>query len=280
MLPVEDLFVHCSVLVDDLIKDGRVQIPRRQGPAPGCTDAEIVTISLARHLLGRRSEAGFLAEIGREWPTLFPRMPHPSEVNRRTRWLYGALRADPPHAARPCRGRRRGTGRHLGTAGQTPSRVRGPDSWIGPNDLVARFGRDAAHGEWFYGFRLAIRTDLGSRLVRAWAIVPAALNERDLVPDLTAGAEHLAGLLNDNGFNGRAFTAYLAERGLPQPGPADQNPAHHHAQDPAKDHRGVAQPDRDHLRRAHRHHGPGPSRRAHLPRPAHPAPPPPSPPTA
>ena len=37
MLPVEELFVHCYVLVDDLIKDGRVQIPRRPGPTPcGC----------------------------------------------------------------------------------------------------------------------------------------------------------------------------------------------------------------------------------------------------
>ena len=43
-----------------------------------------------------------------------------------------------------------------------PSRVRGPDGWTGPgNDLAARFGRDGAHSEWFYGFRLAIRTDLG-----------------------------------------------------------------------------------------------------------------------
>jgi len=47
-----------------------------------------------------------------------------------------------------------------------PSRVRGPDQWTGPgNDLAARFGRDGAHAEWFYGFRLAIRTDLGRRLV-------------------------------------------------------------------------------------------------------------------
>ena len=56
-----------------------------------------------------------------------------------------------------------------------PSRVRGPDQWTGPgNDMAARFGRDAAHAEWFYGFRLAARTDLGSRLVRARGIVPAA----------------------------------------------------------------------------------------------------------
>lgn len=90
MLPAEDLFVHTYVLVDDLIDTGVVVIPPRPGPAPACTDAEIITIGLVRHLLGRRSESGFLAEIRREWPELFPRLPHPSEVNRRTRWLYGA----------------------------------------------------------------------------------------------------------------------------------------------------------------------------------------------
>ena len=39
-----------------------------------------------------------------------------------------------------------------------PSRVRGPDNWHGPGELHAGFGRAAAHGAWFYGFRLALRT--------------------------------------------------------------------------------------------------------------------------
>lgn len=214
MLPVEDLFVHCYTLVDDLIKDGLILIPTRPGPAPACTDAELITIVLVRHLLGRRSESGFLAEIRREWPELFPVLPHPSELNRRARWLYGAFEqirhvllatvvADDwgqiDTSALPVK--------HI-------SRVRAPDSWVGPNELSARIGRDAAHGEWFYGFRLAVRTDLGTRLVRAWAIVPAAINERDLVPGLLADAEHLVGLLNDKGFNGRAFTESLAEQGI------------------------------------------------------------------
>jgi len=95
-----------------------------------------------------------------------------------------------------------------------PSRVRGPDSWCGPNNLYARFGRDTAHGEWFYGFRLAARTDLGSRLIRSWAIVPATLNERDVVPGLIDSAEYLAGLLNDKGFTGHQFTQSLAEQGI------------------------------------------------------------------
>ena len=88
------------------------------------------------------------------------------------------------------------------------SRVRGPDGWTGPgNGLAARFGRDAAHAEWFYGFRLAIKTDLGSRIVRAWAIVPAAVNEREVAGDLLAAGPAPRDLLADKGFSGRAFAA-------------------------------------------------------------------------
>ena len=148
----------------------------RPGPTPACSDAELLAILVVRHLLGRRSEAGFLAEVVRDWAHLFPALPHQSEANRRIRWLWGAfeqLRA--MLAARlpvdDCQ--------QVDTTAlpvKHTSRVRGPDGWSGPgNDLAARFGRDAAHAEWFYGFRLAIRTDLGRRIVRAWSIVPAAV---------------------------------------------------------------------------------------------------------
>ena len=97
-----------------------------------------------------------------------------------------------------------------------PSRVRGPDGWTGPgNDLAARFGRDGAHAEWFYGFRLAIRTDLGRRIVRAWSIVPAAVDERRVGTDLVAGdAVAIDALLQDKGFTGRRFAAEMAGAGI------------------------------------------------------------------
>ena len=95
-----------------------------------------------------------------------------------------------------------------------PSRVRGPDSWTGPgNDLAARFGRDAAHAEWFYGFRLAIKTDLGSRIVRAWSIAPAAVNERGVATDLLEAGPPPPDLLADKGLNGAAFALFQAARG-------------------------------------------------------------------
>jgi len=214
MLPTEDLFVYVYVLVDDAISSGAIAIPPRPGPAPACSDAELLAIALVRHLLGRRSEAGFLAEVARDWAHLFPVLPHQSEANRRNRWLWGAseqLRA--ALAARlpedDCQ--------QIDTSAlpvKHASRVRGPDQWTGPgNDLAARFGRDAAHAEWFYGFRLAIKTDLGSRIVRAWSIVPAAVSERDVAHDLLEAGPPPRDLLADKGFNGKAFAAQQAARG-------------------------------------------------------------------
>jgi hypothetical protein len=214
MLPTEDLFVYVYVLVDDAIGSRAIAIPARPGPAPACSDAELLAIALVRHLLGRRSEAGFLAEVARDWAHLFPKLPHQSEANRRTRWLWGAfeqLRAVLA-ALLPdddCQ--------QIDTSAlpvKHTSRVRGADGWTGPgNDLAARFGRDAAHAEWFYGFRLAIKADLGSRIVRAWGIVPAAVNEREVAEDLLETGPWPRDLLTDKGFSGRAFAARLAVHG-------------------------------------------------------------------
>jgi hypothetical protein len=187
MLRVAELFVHVCVLVDDAIRDGAIAIPSRPGPRPTCSDAEVLTIALVRHLLARLSESGFLAEVAREQPGLFPALPHQSEFNRRARWLWGAFEQFRRRliADAPVDGWQQVDTSTLPV--KHPSRVRGPDSWTGPNRLAAGFGRDAAHAEWFYGFRLAIRTDLGSRLVRAWSLVPAAVNEREVACDLLDG---------------------------------------------------------------------------------------------
>ncbi len=93
-----------------------------------------------------------------------------------------------------------------------PSRVRRPDQWDGPADLQAGFGWDGAHHEWFYGFRLALRTDLGSRLVRTWSLVPAAVNERRVADALLT--DTTTGLLLDRGFAGREWVGQHRAHGL------------------------------------------------------------------
>jgi hypothetical protein len=214
MLPTEDLFVYVYVLIHDLMLAGNIRVPARPGPVPACSDGELLAITVVRHLLGRRSESGFLAEVRRDWGHLFPALPQQSETNRRTRWLWGAFEQFRATLAAPlpeddCQ--------QVDTSAlpvKHASRVRGPDQWTGPgNDLAARFGRDAAHAEWFYGFRLAVKTDLGSRIVRAWSIVPAAVNEREVAEDLLEAGPAPRHLLADKGFNGHAFAASQAARG-------------------------------------------------------------------
>jgi hypothetical protein len=227
MLPTEDLFVYVYVLIDDLIAAGAIAIPARPGPAPGCSDAELLTIALVRHLLGRRSEAGFLAEVAHNWSGLFPRLPHQSEANRRIRWLWGAFEQFRAALAAylpedDCQ--------QVDTTAlpvKHTSRVRGADSWTGPGGLAARFGRDAAHAEWFYGFRLAAKTDLGSRIIRAWGIVPAAVNERDVGAGLLETGPPPRDLLVDKGFTGKAFAAGQAARGTAVLIPPTKNQRHH-----------------------------------------------------
>jgi hypothetical protein len=214
MLPTEELFVYTYVLIDEAIACGAIHIPQRPGPKPSCNDAEVLTITVVRHLLARRSEQGFLAEVRRDWSQLFPHLPHQSEFNRRVRWLWGAFEQFREHLAAQVPADDWGQIDTTALPVMHPSRVRGLNSWTGPGGLVARFGRDGAHAEWFYGFRLAVLSDLGSCVVRGWSIVPAAVNEREVGIDLVDGVTWLAGLLCDKGFNGQAFAAELAARGI------------------------------------------------------------------
>jgi hypothetical protein len=57
---------------------------------------------------------------------------------------------------------------------------------------------------------LAIKTDLGSRIVRAGSIVPAAVNEREVAEDLLEAGPPPRDLLSVKGFNGAAFAVQAA----------------------------------------------------------------------
>lgn len=214
MMPLGDLFVHVYVLVDDALAGGAIPRPRRPGRAPRCSDAEVLTIAVVRHLLARPSERAFLAEVRRDWAAYFPALPAQSEFNRRVRWLWGAFERLRQLLLRgvPADG-----WQQLDTTAlpvKHPSRVRRPDGWQGPGDLRAGFGWDAAHHEWFYGSRLGLRTDLGRRLVRSWALAPAAVDERAVGDALLEGAAPPAGLLLDRGFRSRPWAAAHRERGI------------------------------------------------------------------
>ncbi len=126
-------------------------------------------------------------------------MPDQSEFNRRVRWLWGAFEQLRAHLVNRLP---EDTWQQVDTTAlPIKSRLRRPAGAQrpqGPGNLVAGFGWDAAHGE-----GLALRTDLGRRLVRGWGIVPAAVDERQVADELLEGARAAPlGLLLDRGFRG------------------------------------------------------------------------------
>ncbi|GAC1634687.1 MAG: hypothetical protein NVS4B2_21620 [Chloroflexota bacterium] len=100
-------------------------------------------------MLACPSESAVLCEVRRDWLSYFPRLPVQSEVNRRLRWLWGAFEQLRQLVLPlvPSDGWQQVDTTALPV--KHVSRVRGPDTWIGPNGLVARFGRDTAYHEWW-----------------------------------------------------------------------------------------------------------------------------------
>ena len=66
-------------------------LPVRPGPVPTCADSEVRTFALAGELLGYDAERRFRRVLRDDFRHLFPHIPAQSELNRRTRWLWGAL---------------------------------------------------------------------------------------------------------------------------------------------------------------------------------------------
>ncbi len=84
----EDLLIILFCEVDDWVRQHR--LPARPGPVPAGSDSEVLTFALARELLGYDSERRFCRVLRADWGHLFPHIPAQSELNRRTRWLWGA----------------------------------------------------------------------------------------------------------------------------------------------------------------------------------------------
>lgn len=204
-IPTEDWLITLYVAVDTWWqRAGAGLVARRPGPAAACSDAELVTLALAGEFLERRSERAWRAEVIANWGHLFPHVPAQSEWNRRVRWLWGAFEALRAFWLRPVP-LAPGGWEAIDTAPlpvMHPSRVRGATSadWAGPaDDLVAGFGFCAALSRWFYGFRLGLRIGLLDGLIRGWAIVPAAVDERRVADGLLEGERDMH-LLTDQGF--------------------------------------------------------------------------------
>lgn len=212
-MTTEDQLIVLFCLLDDWVQAH--PLPRRPGRPPACADSEILTLVVGRELLGGRSERSFLRHLRREWRHLFPALPAQSELNRRSRWLQGALEPLRRHLLT-----------HLPSATSTllgvdtsplpvkhctrVRRGRGT-TFDGPSQLTAGFGYCAAKHEWFFGFRLAALVTLADGVPRHWALCPAAVNEREVAAELLRGERGLV-LVADRGFDGAAMRETLTRQ--------------------------------------------------------------------
>lgn len=210
-MPTEDQLILLFCTIDDWLQAH--PLPPRPGPRPVCTDSEILTMALAREVLGGRSERSFLRRLGRDWRHLFPHLPAQSELNRRTRWLQGALEQVRRHLVAQLPS---ATSTLLGidtspvpVKHRTRVRRGRGTTFDGPDHLSAGFGYCAAKRAWFFGFRLAALGSLADGVPRHWALCPASVDERAVAADLLRGESGLL-LVADRGFDGTAMRAQLA----------------------------------------------------------------------
>lgn len=82
-----DLCTHVFVLVDDLYRQVVAPHDHRPGPRSVFTDSEVITVTLIAELLGKDTEAPFLAWLRKNHLALFPLLPERSRFNRRRRQL-------------------------------------------------------------------------------------------------------------------------------------------------------------------------------------------------
>jgi len=89
----EDFCLYVYVIVDDLCHQLAPML-RRPGPAPRCSDSELLALCLIGECKGWDIETDLLSNM-RAYPGLFPHLPEQSRLNRRRRglmWVMNVLR--------------------------------------------------------------------------------------------------------------------------------------------------------------------------------------------
>ncbi len=181
----EDFCLHLYVLIDDLWRELAPRYPR-PGPAPVCSDSELITMVLVGECRGWDQETDLVA-AWQEHRALFPHLPERSRFNRRRRALMHAINEL----------RRRVLAR-LDLAQDRQCVIDSVPVPVLQFHLVpgspatqawqaagASFGRVCSKKQTLFGYKLHLLTTLGG-VIRDFVLAPAHYH------DVTVGAELLA----------------------------------------------------------------------------------------
>jgi hypothetical protein len=186
---------------------------RRPGRKPVLSDAELVCLAVAQHLLGIASERRWIRWARVHLRATFPAIPGQSGFGKRLRAQGGLLAAVITELARDT------PSWHdlLRLVDSTPLPCAASRETVKRSDLAghAGYGYCASHSRFFWGFRLyLITTAEGMPIV--WGLANPKIGEREVVAALLGRDGHLitAGqvILADKGFAGRDFEAFIRDQ--------------------------------------------------------------------
>ena len=199
-------------LDDHVLPDLGMSRDRRPGRKPVLSDAELLCLAVAQHLLGFSSESRWIRYFRIHLSGMFPGIPHQSGYNKR-------LRAAGPLIAAAITALARDTPSWhevLRLVDSTPVPCGMSRETVKRSDLSghAGYGYCASHSRFFWGFRLyLISAPDGMPVI--WGLANPKIGEREATRALLEHDHHLirAGqvILGDKGFAGRDFEAFITE---------------------------------------------------------------------
>lgn len=207
------LLTTLYVYLDDHVLPGLgMSRDRRPGRKPVLSDAELLCLAVAQHLLGFSSESRWIRYSRIHLSEMFPGIPHQSGYNKRLRAAGPLIAAAITELARDT------PSWHevLRLVDSTPVPCGMSRETVKRSDLSghAGYGYCASHSRFFWGFRLyLISTPDGMPVI--WGLANPKIGEREVTRALLEHDHHLirAGqvILGDKGFAGRDFEAFISE---------------------------------------------------------------------
>jgi len=199
-------------LTDQVLPDLGVSRDRRPGRKPVLSDAELLCLAVAQHLLGFSSESRWIRYARAHLRGMFPGIPHQSGYNKR-------LRAAGPLIAATITALARDTPSWhelLRLVDSTPVPCGMSRETVKRSDLSghAGYGYCASHSRYFWGFRLyLISTPDGMPVI--WGLANPTIGEREVTQALLEHDHHLIHdgqvILGDKGFAGKDFERFITE---------------------------------------------------------------------
>jgi hypothetical protein len=185
---------------------------RRPGRKPQLSDAELLCLAVAQHLLGVASERRWIRFARKHLAGMFPYLPGQSGFGKRLRAQAGLIAAVITELARD-------TGSWhdlLRLVDSTPLPCAASRETVKRSDLAghAGYGYCASHSRFFWGFRLyLVTTTDGIPII--WGLAHPKIGEREVVAALLGREHHLVAagqvILGDKGFAGREFETFIRD---------------------------------------------------------------------